>query len=94
VNAEPECVNDACVPSRSGGFCLNCGRAFRDDPAPEEAVEHGPATAHDKEAPLEPTDPNYWSLLMHDIEIVAVPVDIPTHAGLAFYGKRPDRQRR
>ena len=28
---------------------------------------------------------------MHDIEIIAEPVEAPTNAGLAFYGKRPKR---
>ncbi|MEX1158490.1 MAG: hypothetical protein WEC79_06125 [Thermomicrobiales bacterium] len=53
---------------------------MRDDSAPEPATAHALATDRDDEAPLDPNDPNYWSLLMLDIEIVAVPVDVPTHA--------------
>jgi len=26
---------------------------------------------------------------MHDVEIIAEPIEAPTHAGLALYGQRP-----
>ncbi|HEX5164796.1 MAG TPA: hypothetical protein VFV93_05315 [Thermomicrobiales bacterium] len=47
---------------------------------------------HVNQEPLDPNDPNYWIYLMHDIEIIAEPIDQPTNAGLAFYGKRPTRK--
>jgi hypothetical protein len=45
--------------------------------------------------PPDPTDPNYWVYLMHDIEIVDPETETaPSGAALAFYGQKPRRRRR
>lgn len=93
------CPDDACVPTRSGVFCLVCGRSFLSGAPSAEMIAAAIASAtgvtddaDDRDA--EHLDPNYWIYLMHDPEIV--PEDEPPalSAGLAFYGRAPSGAKR
>jgi hypothetical protein len=86
-----QCPDGTCVPSRSGGFCLLCGRALRRQAVPEDVLQAALTQQDEEREPLDPNDPNYWIYLMHEIEIIAEPIAPPTNAGLAFFGKRPAR---
>lgn|GEM_PF-6734863 len=78
------CFNGTCEPSRDGAICIHCGRTLRTSAEAIDAARAG--------EPIDPDDPNYWVYLMHDIEIIAVPIERPTNAALGFYGKRPSRK--
>ena len=86
-----QCFNDRCVPERPGGPCIHCGRTVATDGLPELSLESALAILRDSGGRIDPNDPNYWIYLMHDLEIIAEPVEPPTNAGLAFYGERPKR---
>jgi hypothetical protein len=92
LSSHAECVNGSCVPARSGGFCLVCGRSFNDGPIPPEVLVKSEQLLREDDESLGPGDPNYWVYLMHDLEIVAEPIAPQVNAGLAFYGRRPSRK--
>ena len=92
MSSNAPCVNGSCVPARSGSFCLYCGRSFNSGPISTDVLVKSEQLLREDESSLDPTDPNYWVYLMHDLEIVAEPVAPNLNAGLAFYGKRPDRK--
>ena len=87
-----QCINGSCVPDRPGGVCVYCGRPVRDGVIPELTLENALAILREGGGRTDPDDPNYWVYLMHDLEIIAEPIEAPTNAGLAFYGKRPKRK--
>ena len=86
-----QCFNDRCVSQRPGGPCIHCGRTVSEDGLPELSLESAFAILRASGGRIDQIDPNYWIYLMHDLEIIAEPVEPPTNAGLAFYGKRPKR---
>ena len=94
MTSRAACGDGSCVLSRSGSFCLICGRTFREETVSEELIEQALATPRDVDPSLDPNDPNYWVYLMHDIEIIAEPIAPAANAGIAFYGKRPNRPAR
>lgn len=59
---------------------------------PDLSFETALAILRNSGGRIDQNDPNYWIYLMHDIEVIAEPVEAPTNAGLAFYGKRPKRK--
>jgi hypothetical protein len=87
-----QCFNGRCVPERPGGACIHCGRAVSEDGLPELSLESALAILRASGGRIEPNDPNYWIYLMHDLEVIAEPIEAPTNAGLAFYGKRQKRK--
>ncbi len=87
-----QCFNGSCVASKSGDVCIICGRPIRGEQLPEISFERALAILRESGQLPDSDDPNYWVHLLHDLEIVAEPVDLPTNAGLTFYGKRPKRQ--
>ncbi len=87
-----QCFNGPCVPERPGGVCLYCGRAAREDGPPDRSLENALAILRESGGRIDPNDPNYWVYLMHDLEIIAEPIEPRTNAGLAFYGKPSKRK--
>lgn len=76
------CPNDECIPARSGGFCLSCGRSLNDQPAPIDVLVTSELLPR-AGLSSDPDDPNYWVYLMHDLEIVTEPIEPQTSAGRA-----------
>jgi hypothetical protein len=88
MTAQPldgECQSGQCVLSRSGRFCLVCGRSVGSSNLSADVLAEALAIAQAAGEPLDPDNPNYWVYLMHGAEIVDATEGRP-NGGLAFYG--------
>lgn len=83
---EADCPLSNCVLSRSGRFCLTCGRALETDVPAPEIIAEALAYARANNIDIDPETANYWIYLMHDAEIVNPDEPGRRNGGISFYG--------
>jgi hypothetical protein len=86
-----ECPGGTCAPSRSGRFCLACGRSIGGTTPPPDVIDEALALARAAGDDLDPDNPNYWVYLMHGAEIIDASEARRLNGGLAFYGSARKR---
>jgi hypothetical protein len=78
------CADGRCTLSVSGHYCLACGRIRADSQS--VAVPHTSIGASTLSNP-DPDDPNYWTHLRHDLEIIDPEHSFAPSGIIGFYAR-------